>query len=69
MATTRKFKRFFVSKTRNWSPGLILGAFCIMFGICPVGVGLGAKFGLKMTEQIKTRYIYRVNKGYVFLKL
>ncbi len=31
----------------NWSPGLILGAFCTLFRAGPVGTGLGAKFGRK----------------------
>ncbi len=31
----------------NWSPGLILGAFCTIFRARPVGTGLGAKFGRK----------------------
>ncbi len=31
----------------NWSPGLILGEFCIIFRARPVGTGLGAKFGRK----------------------
>ena len=38
----------------NWSPGLILGAFCIIFRARPVGTGLGAKFGRKPAKnQIK----------------
>ncbi len=31
----------------NWSPGLILGAFCTIYRARPVGRGLGAEFGRK----------------------
>ena len=34
----------------NWSPGLILGAFCTIFRARPVGTGLGAKFGRKTAQ-------------------
>ena len=34
-------------RPQNWSPGLILGAFCTIFRARPVGTGLGAKFGRK----------------------
>jgi hypothetical protein len=38
----------------NWSPGLILGAFCTIFRARPVATGLGAKFGRKPAKnQIK----------------
>ncbi len=39
----------------NWSPGLISGAFCIIFRAWPVGVGPGAKFGRKVTEKPKLK--------------
>ncbi len=42
----------------NWFPGLILGAFCTIFRACPVGVGLGAKFGREMTEKDKTSIVF-----------
>ncbi len=35
----------------NESPGLILGAVCTICRACPVGAGLGAKFGREMTEK------------------
>jgi hypothetical protein len=35
----------------HWSPELILGAFCTIFGGGPVGTGVGAKVGREMTEQ------------------
>ncbi len=38
----------------NWSPGLILTAFCTILQARPVGTGLGAKFGRKPAKnQIK----------------
>ncbi len=35
----------------NRSPGLFLSAFCTICRALPVGAGLGAKFGRKMTEK------------------
>ncbi len=40
----------------NWSPGLIQGAFCIMFRARPVGTGLGAQLGREMTEKQNLDY-------------
>ena len=37
----------------NWSPGLMLGAFCTIFRARPVGTGLGANFGGKIAENPK----------------
>ena len=34
----------------NWSPGLILGAFCTIFRARPVGTGPGAKLGRKPSK-------------------
>ncbi len=34
------------------SPGLILGALCIIFRARPVGTGLGAKFGRKPAQNL-----------------
>ncbi len=36
-----------MKRYQNWSPGLILGAFCTIFQARPVGTVLGAKFGRK----------------------
>ncbi len=44
----------------NWSPGLILDAFCITFPARPVGMGLGAKFGRKPAK------IQNQNNDFVF---
>jgi hypothetical protein len=46
----------------NWSPGLILGAFCTIFRARPVGTGLGAKFGRKPAKNQNQNY----NFYYIF---
>ena len=38
----------------NWSPGPILGAFCIIFRARPVGTGLGTGFGRKPARSLPT---------------
>ena len=40
-------QKMVTKRPSNWSPGLILNAFCTIFRARPVGTGLGAKFGRK----------------------
>ncbi len=47
----------------NWSPGLILGAFCTIFRAGPFWKGLGAKFGQKAAENeptLKYRFLFLI---------
>ena len=40
----------------NWSPGLIVDAFCTIFQARPVGAGLGAKFGQQPAKNPNKNY-------------
>ncbi len=53
----------------NWSPGLILGAFCTICRARPVGTGLGARFGRKPAKNKNHNYnfITYLNEGKVSL--
>ena len=47
-------KKIVTKRHCNWSPGLILGAFCTIFRARPVGTGLGVKFGRKPAKKQMT---------------
>ncbi len=48
----------------DWSPVLILGAFCTTFQARPVGTGLGAKFGRKPAKnQIQIQIVWSLGLG------